>query len=169
MIKPQVNLRSIPWRTILTESALSVGELASRCGVKVSTLHYYEERGLITSVRNSGNQRRFRKDVIRRVSLIKAAQKMGLTLQSIEEAFRDLPHDRTASMADWQKLSKTWRDDLNQRIAYLEQLRDHVTGCIGCGCLSMKKCPIYNADDKLASKGPGPVILDQTLKSSAQS
>ncbi len=143
------------------DHALSVGELASRCGVNVSTLHYYEERGLISSVRNSGNQRRYRKDVLRRVSLIKAAQKMGLTLSDIEESFRELPHDRTASLDDWKRLSKRWQAELNRRIDYLQRLRDHVTGCIGCGCLSMKTCPIYNADDKLASSGPGPVILDK--------
>ena len=141
--------------------ALTVGELASRCGVKVSTLHYYEQRGLISSTRNAGNQRRYRKDVLRRVSLIKAAQKMGLTLSSIEESFRELPHDRVASMEDWKRLSKHWQAELEQRIEYLQRLRDHVTGCIGCGCLSMKTCPIYNADDKLASAGPGPVILDK--------
>ena len=151
------------------EHALSVGELAKRCGVKVSTLHFYEERGLINSVRNRGNQRRYRKDVLRRVSLIKAAQKMGLTLSAIEESFRELPHDRPATMADWKRLSKHWQAELNERIAYLQRLRDHVTGCIGCGCLSMTKCPIYNADDKLATEGPGPVLIERSAKNSEQS
>ena len=143
------------------DSALSVGELAKRCGVNVSTLHYYEERGLISSVRNSGNQRRYRKDVLRRVSLIKAAQKMGLSLRSIQKSFSELPDDRVASMADWQRLSQSWREELDQRIEYLQRLRDQVTSCIGCGCLSMKACPIYNFEDSLASRGPGPVLLDK--------
>lgn len=153
----------------MAEAALSVGELAKRCGVKVSTLHYYEQRGLISSVRNAGNQRRYRKDVLRRVSLIKAAQKMGLTLGSIESSFKELPHNRAATLADWKRLSKSWQDELNQRIEYLQRLRDHVTGCIGCGCLSMTRCPIYNADDKLAESGPGPVLLEQEVKNSEQS
>jgi len=144
----------------MSEHALSVGELAKRAGVKVSTLHYYEERGLITSQRNAGNQRRYRKDVFRRVSIIKAAQKMGLTLSSIEQALRTLPDDKAATKADWRRLSSAWRTELNERIAYLERLRDQVTDCIGCGCLSLKSCPIYNLEDKLAKQGPGPVLLD---------
>ena len=144
----------------MSEHALSVGELAQRAGVKVSTLHYYEERGLITSQRNAGNQRRYRKDVLRRVSIIKAAQKMGLTLSSIEQALRTLPDDKAATKADWRRLSSAWRTELNERIAYLERLRDQVTDCIGCGCLSLKSCPIYNLEDKLAKQGPGPVLLD---------
>ena len=140
--------------------ALSVGELANRAGVKVSTLHYYEERGLISSQRNTGNQRRYRKDVLRRVSIIKAAQKMGLTLSAIEQALKTLPNDKAATKADWRRLSSVWRAELNERIAYLERLRDQVTDCIGCGCLSLKVCPIYNLEDKLAKQGPGPVLLD---------
>jgi MerR family transcriptional regulator, redox-sensitive transcriptional activator SoxR len=145
----------------MAESTWSVGKVAERCGVKVSTLHFYEQKGLIHSTRNAGNQRRFRADVVRRVSIIKAAQRMGISLVSIRDAFSGLPDQRTPTQRDWQKLSSRWRAELNSRIAYLERLRDSITGCIGCGCLSMKNCPIYNTDDKLCAKGPGPVLLDR--------
>lgn len=142
------------------EANWSVGKVAQRCGVKVSTLHFYEEKGLIRSTRNAGNQRRYRADVLRRVSVIKAAQKMGISLAAIKHAFATLPDERTPTAADWRKLSSRWCDELNTRIAYLERLRDSLTGCIGCGCLSMKNCPIYNADDILGQAGSGPRILD---------
>ena len=140
---------------------LSVGQVAKRCGVKISTLHFYEQKGLIYSLRNAGNQRRYKADVLRRVSVIKAAQKMGISLAAIKQAFANLPDRRTPTMKDWQKLSSAWQAELNGRIAYLERLRDSLTGCIGCGCLSMTNCPIYNHDDKLAAEGSGPVILER--------
>jgi MerR family redox-sensitive transcriptional activator SoxR len=140
----------------------TVGKVAQRCGVKVSTLHFYEQKGLIYSSRNAGNQRRYKAEVLRRVSVIKAAQKMGISLEAIKQAFASLPEQRTPTMKDWQKLSLGWQAELNGRIAYLERLRDSLTGCIGCGCLSMKNCPIYNEDDKLAAEGTGPVILDRS-------
>ena len=146
----------------MAEAALSVGQVAKRCGVKVSTLHFYEDKGLIHSTRNAGNQRRYRKDVLRRVSLIKAAQKMGITLEEVRQALEKLPDNRTPNQKDWQKLASAWKKELNVRIAYLEKMRDYMTGCIGCGCLSMTRCPIYNADDKLATEGNGPVILERT-------
>ena len=139
----------------------AVGKVAQRCGVKVSTLHFYEQKGLIHSWRNAGNQRRYKPDVLRRVSVIKAAQKMGISLAAIKEAFANLPDRRTPTMKDWEKLSAAWQAELDDRIAYLQRLRDSLTGCIGCGCLSMKKCPIYNQDDKLATEGSGPVILER--------
>jgi MerR family redox-sensitive transcriptional activator SoxR len=138
----------------------SVGKVAERCGVKVSTLHFYEEKGLISSWRNQGNQRRYQKDVLRRVSVIKAAQKVGIKLKDIKLALSALPDNRTPDTQDWEVLAHHWRKDLDARIAYLEKLRDSLSGCIGCGCLSMKKCPIYNADDKLAKQGPGAVLLE---------
>ena len=146
----------------MNEANWTVGKVAKRCGVKVSTLHFYEQKGLIRSWRNAGNQRRYKADVLRRVSVIKAAQKMGVSLESIKQAFASLPEQRTPTMKDWQKLSSGWQAELNGRIAYLERLRDSLTGCIGCGCLSMKNCPIYNEDDKLAAEGTGPVILDRS-------
>lgn len=145
----------------MSDDKWSVGQVARRCGVAVSTLHFYEQKGLIRSSRNNGNQRRYKPDVLRRVSVIKAAQKMGISLASIKAAFASLPEERTPTMADWRKLSAQWQSELNERIGYLERLRDSLTGCIGCGCLSMKNCPIYNADDRMAAKGSGPVILDQ--------
>ena len=137
----------------------SVGKVAERCGVKISTLHFYEEKDLISSWRNQGNQRRYQKDVLRRVSVIKAAQKVGISLEEIKQALSALPENRTPDTADWEVLARHWRKGLDARITYLEKLRDSLTGCIGCGCLSMKKCPIYNADDKLAKEGPGAVLL----------
>ncbi len=139
---------------------LTVGKVADRSGVKVSTLHFYEEKGLIHSWRNQGNQRRYHPHVLRRISVIKAAQKMGISLASIKEAFESLPDGRTPNADDWAKLSRTWHKELTERIAYMERLRDSLTGCIGCGCLSMKNCPIYNEDDKLKSNGPGAVLLE---------
>ncbi len=141
----------------------TVGKVASRCGVKISTLHFYEQKGLIQSTRNAGNQRRYKSDVVRRVSVIKAAQKMGISLEAILQAFDSLPRQRTPTASDWEKLSKNWRAELDARIAYLQRLRDSLTGCIGCGCLSMKNCPIYNENDGLAAEGNGPVLLEREL------
>lgn len=139
----------------------TVGQVAARCGVKVSTLHFYEDKGLIVSWRSSGNQRRYFPDVIRRVSLIKAAQTMGVSLSDIKQALDQLPSRRTPTKKDWEQMATLWRDMLNRRITALERLRDQVTGCIGCGCLSMTVCPLYNPDDHLALSGPGPVLLKQ--------
>ena len=147
----------------MTKKEWTVGRVASRCGVKVSTLHFYEEKCLINSWRNNGNQRRYTPDVIRRVSIIKAAQTMGIPLAEIHEAFDKMPDKRTPDKKDWAKLSKVWQDKLNERISNLERLRDKITGCIGCGCLSMTKCPIYNPDDMLAEKGSGPMLLYPTI------
>jgi len=137
----------------------SVGRVAERCGVKISTLHFYEEKGLIQCQRNGGNQRRYKADVIRRISVIKAAQKMGISLKAIKEAFATLPNERTPTVKDWEKLSRYWQAELDNRINALVRLRDSLTSCIGCGCLSLKKCPLYNKDDKAG--GPGPVFLEQ--------
>ena len=145
----------------MAESNVTVGAVAKRCGVNVSTLHFYESKGLIHSWRNAGNQRRFNKEVLRRVSVIKAAQKMGITLGEIGDQFATLPDNRAPTQADWARMSRHWQHSLNERIAYLERLRDFLTGCIGCGCLSMKVCPLYNKDDKLADEGTGPLILDR--------
>ena len=146
---------------MMTEATWSVGRIAERCGVKVSTLHFYEAKGLIKSWRNSGNQRRYKPDVMRRIAVIKAAQKIGIDLKSIKIAIATLPDNRTPSIKDWEKLGTLWRNELNVKIAYMEKLRDSMTSCIGCGCLSLKKCPIYNQDDKLAEEGSGAVILDR--------
>jgi len=143
------------------EANLTIGKVAKRCGVKVSTLHFYEEKQLIRSWRNQGNQRRYKKDVLRRVSVIKAAQKVGISLADIKKALSTLPDNRTPDKDDWEALSTTWRDELTAKINYLEKLRSSLNGCIGCGCLSMSNCPIYNEDDKLANEGTGAVLLEK--------
>ena len=139
---------------------LSVGQVARRAGVAVSTLHFYESRGLIRSRRNAGNQRRYTRDVLRRVAVIKVAQRTGMPLSAIAEALQALPPDRAPSATDWKRLSGQWRAELEERIARLQRLRDQLNGCIGCGCLSLKACPLRNPDDALASEGGGPRLLD---------
>ncbi len=143
------------------KTILSVGEVAKRCNVKISTIHFYEQKGLICSIRNAGNQRRFSRDVLRRISIIKAAQQVGIRLEKIKEAFENLPDHRTPTKQDWARLASLWQNELTQRIQYLERLRDYLTGCIGCGCLSMEVCPLYNPEDKLALSASGAVLLDK--------
>ena len=138
---------------------LSVGEVAARSGVTVSTLHFYEAKGLINSVRNNGNQRRYAREVLRRVAVIKVAQRVGIPLAEIHDALKALPRNRTPTAADWSKLSARWRADLDQRIQQLTQLRDQLTSCIGCGCLSVDSCPLRNPWDELSEQGPGPRLL----------
>jgi MerR family redox-sensitive transcriptional activator SoxR len=141
------------------EKALAVGEVATRCGVAVSTLHYYEAQGLIRSARSRGNQRRYARDVLRRVSVIKVAQRVGVPLASIREALKCLPQDRAPTAAEWRRLSSRWKAELDERIAKLVQLRDRLGGCIGCGCLSMRNCWLRNPSDRLSKQGPGPRLL----------
>jgi MerR family redox-sensitive transcriptional activator SoxR len=145
----------------MEDASLSVGYVAKRTGVKVSTLHFYEQKGLIRSWRNQGNQRRYKRDVLRRISVIKAAQKLGISLSSIYQTFLGMPDGRTPDKKDWAQLSKRWQQQLNHQINALTKLRDSLDGCIGCGCLSMQSCPIYNPDDVLEDEGPGPVILNR--------
>ena len=139
---------------------LSVGEVARRSGVAVSTLHFYEEKGLIQSRRNRGNQRRYPRSILRWVAIIKVAQKTGVPLAEIRDALSVLPHDRPLAARDWQKLSETWKRQLDERIAGLTALRDQLSGCIGCGCLSMQDCPLRNPHDVLGETGPGPILLE---------
>lgn len=142
------------------ERPLSVGQVAERSGVAVSTLHFYETKGLIHSQRNAGNQRRYRRDVLRRVAIIKVAQRLGIPLADIGAALATLPQDHTPSAADWQQLSAQWQRDLDARIEQLTRLRDQLTGCIGCGCLSMQDCPLRNPRDELGQQGPGARLLE---------
>jgi MerR family redox-sensitive transcriptional activator SoxR len=139
---------------------LTVGQVAARSGVAVSTLHFYESKGLIRSWRNRGNQRRYAREVLRRVAIIKVAQRTGIPLASIRRALKALPGERTPTADDWRKMSATWREELDDRIARLTRLRDQLNGCIGCGCLSLGVCPLRNPWDKLAEQGPGPRLLD---------
>lgn len=139
-------------------AGLSVGRVAERAGVSVSTLHFYESKGLIFSSRNAGNQRRYEQSVLRRIAVIKTAQRVGISLQEIRSALASLPNNRTPTKADWAKLSRQWQADLDQRIADMTHLRDELTGCIGCGCLSLKSCGLRNPDDSLGEVGHGAVV-----------
>jgi MerR family transcriptional regulator, redox-sensitive transcriptional activator SoxR len=134
---------------------LTVGDVARRSGVAVSALHFYEAKGLIKSQRTAGNQRRYTRDVLRRVAVIRTAQRVGISLEQIAAALATLPQRQAPTRADWSRLSRLWRDDLNRRIAQLEKLRDTLDDCIGCGCLSLQRCALRNPGDTLARAGPG--------------
>ena len=138
---------------------LSPGELATRAGVAVSALHFYERRGLITSRRTPGNQRRYSRETLRRVAFIKMSHRLGISLARVREALATLPTDRVPTSNDWARLSAGWRADLDDRILHLQRLRDNLADCIGCGCLSLRSCALSNPDDALAEHGPGPVRL----------
>jgi len=135
---------------------LTVGQLAERSGVAVSALHFYERQGLIVSRRTDGNQRRYRRDTLRRVAFIRVSQRVGMSLAEIKAALDDLPEGRPPGKADWQVLSNSWRSELDLRIEQMQKLRDELTGCIGCGCLSLDTCVLFNPEDELAGEGPGP-------------
>jgi len=139
---------------------LTVGQLAARSGVAISTIHFYESKGLIKAWRNDGNHRRYAREVLRRVALIKVAQRTGISLASIRKALNSLPKGRTPNADDWKKLSAQWRVELQDRINRLTRLRDQLDGCIGCGCLSLGVCPLRNPWDRLARQGPGPRLLE---------
>ncbi|SCX31620.1 MULTISPECIES: redox-sensitive transcriptional activator SoxR [Agrobacterium] len=139
---------------------LSVGEVAKRCGVAVSTIHFYEAKGLLSASRNSGNQRRYPREVLRRVAVIKIAQQAGIPLADIRQALSSLRNGRTPNAEDWKNLASAWRAELQKRINKLTQLRDNLEGCIGCGCLSVKDCPLRNPGDVLGAGGVGAVLLE---------
>ncbi|EPP25739.1 redox-sensitive transcriptional activator SoxR [Vibrio fluvialis] len=126
---------------------MTVGEVAQRAGVKVSTLHFYEQKGLIHSWRNAGNQRRYHRNVLRRIAVIKAAQMVGLTLEEVAESLADLPKHQAPSRQEWEQMASNWNAMLEHRIAQLKALQKDLGGCIGCGCLSMESCAIYNPQD----------------------
>lgn len=138
---------------------LAIGDFAARSGVAPSALRYYEKEGLIRSSRTGGNQRRYQRSELRRVAFIRIAQQVGVSLDEIRDALEALPDNRTPTKADWSRLSARWRRRLEERITLMERLRDQLTGCIGCGCLSMQRCKLINPDDGLAATGPGPRIL----------
>ncbi|WP_137132011.1 redox-sensitive transcriptional activator SoxR [Rhizobium sp. FY34] len=140
-------------------SELSVGEVARRSGIAISALHFYETEGLIKSQRTKSGHRRYGRDVLRRIAVIRVAQSAGLSLQEIARAFAALPDGRTPSARDWAKLSAGWRDLLSERILQMTRLRDDLTGCIGCGCLSLDQCPLRNSEDRLSSEGSGARLL----------
>lgn len=141
---------------------LTIGQVADRSGVPHTALRFYEDRGLIASERTSGNQRRYPRTILRRIAFIRSAQRVGLSLEEISEALSTLPTDHAPTKADWTRLSKKWHGELNARIDALQRLRDSLTGCIGCGCLSLRSCSLFNNDDRLARAGPGAVKLKPT-------
>ena len=138
---------------------LTIGDTALRSGVATSALRFYESRGLINSVRVAGNHRRYHRAMLRRIAIIRVAQTLGLSLREIADAFASLPDNRTATKKDWAKLSKGWGKQLDRRITDLQNLRAKLNGCIGCGCLSLEHCSLYNADDEAADLGSGPRYL----------
>ena len=134
----------------------SVGQVATRTGASISALHFYEREGLITTTRNEANQRRYRRDVLRRIAFIRAAQRVGISLAEIRQALESLPKQRTPREDDWEALSALWRDRLDVQIDQLLRLREDLTNCIGCGCLSFKRCLLVNPADHLSHEGAGP-------------
>lgn len=138
---------------------LTIGELSARSGVAASALRFYEDIGLLTAQRTRGNQRRYPRNMLRRVAFIRAAQRVGLSLDEISAALSQLPEARTPTKADWARVSRSWTARIDQQIADLHRLKDKVTGCIGCGCLSLRSCVLSNPDDVQGALGPGPAAL----------
>ena len=138
---------------------LTIGALSKRSGVAQSALRYYESEGLVQSTRTSSGQRRFTRDTLRRVSFVRAAQQVGLSLEEIRSALQSLPKNRTPTHEDWQRLSESWRPRIDAQIALLDRLRNRLDGCIGCGCLSLEYCQLLNPGDEAASLGQGPRYL----------
>ena len=147
---------------------LTVGAVAERSGFAPSALRYYERLGLVTSERTAGNQRRYARSVLRRLAFIRAARSVGLSLDEVTAALASLPQGRTPTKTDWARLSTRWRSRLEDQIAALEALRDRLDSCIGCGCLSLRTCRIYNPDDMLAPEGPGARRLPGSLRDEAE-
>ena len=142
------------------KTLLSPGDVAKRTGVAVSALHFYESKGLIRSTRNSGNQRRNKRDVLRYVAIIKIAHRLGIPLSTIGDSFSVLPENHTLGPKDWKHFTTQWREELDKRIHAMEALRDQLNGCIGCGCMSLRDCPLRNPGDKLGEEGTGARLLE---------
>lgn len=141
------------------KTLLSIGKVSERSGIAVSAIHFYESKGLIRSTRNERNQRLFARRELRVLALIKVAQDLGFTLEEIGEAFKGIPSNRVPTKRDWQKVSRTLDEALQQKIELATRMRNQLNLCIGCGCLSLDDCPLRNPDDKLAKQGPGPHLL----------
>ena len=147
------------WGMATSGEWLTIGEVAARTGVSTSALRFYEQQGLIGAQRSAGGQRRIHRDELRRIAFVRVAQQVGLTLEEIRVALGTLPGGRTPTAADWQRLSRSWRPRLDEQIAVLQRLRDQLSSCIGCGCLSLRACRLYNPDDAAAAHGSGPRYL----------
>lgn len=143
----------------MPDALLSIGEVAARTGVAPSALRFYEAEGLVSSSRSAGSQRRYARSMLRRIAFIRVAQRVGLSLEEIRSALCTLPESRTPTKADWARLSSAWRPRLDEQIAVLERLRDELSSCIGCGCLSLRSCTLYNPEDAAAGLGTGPRYL----------
>ncbi len=141
-------------------TALTIGQIAERSGVATSAIRFYETKGLIRSVRTTGNQRRYEQSTLRRVAFVRTAQRVGLSLDEIGDALATLPDSRTPTKSDWHRLSTTWRPRLDDQIRRLELLRERLDGCIGCGCLSLRSCALNNPGDEVAAIGTGAVLLE---------
>jgi MerR family redox-sensitive transcriptional activator SoxR len=142
--------------SIQESELLTIGAVADRSGLAPSALRFYEEHGLLSTVRTEGGQRRFHRDVLRRLAVIRAAQHVGFSLAEIEEMLADFPDHQAVTAAEWRRLSTSWRPQIDERIRTLERLREQLDRCIGCGCLSMDVCAMANPDDRAATRGPGP-------------
>jgi MerR family redox-sensitive transcriptional activator SoxR len=144
------------------ETELTIGALSERTGVATSALRFYEGEGLIHAARSAGGQRRYTRDILRRVSFIRVAQQVGLSLEEISQALASLPDNRTPTEKDWHRLSTSWKPRIDAQIRLLERLRDRLDGCIGCGCLSLRFCRLLNPNDQASLRGPGPrYVLDE--------
>ncbi|MEM6162532.1 redox-sensitive transcriptional activator SoxR [Erwinia sp. P6884] len=148
------------YRNYLNKRELTPGDVAKRCGVAVSALHFYESKGLISSFRNAGNQRRYTRDVLRRVAIVKIAQRIGIPLATIGEHLMQISPGTRMTPKEWRLLTGRWREELDRRIDTLTRLKDDLDGCIGCGCLSMADCPLRNPDDRLSERGTGAILLE---------
>lgn len=149
-------------KSVGPDRTLTIGEVAKRSGVAVSTLHFYESKGLIVSSRSEGNQRRYPAIILRYIAIIKVAQRTGISLESIRTALSRYPAGSKLTAAQWKEMSSQWKEDLDERIQRLIRLRNELDSCIGCGCLSLEDCPLRNPADVLGEKGPGPQILERS-------
>lgn len=154
----------MPERSPSPTDLLTVGEVSQRTGVAVSALHFYEREGLISSTRTAGGQRRYARHVIRRVSVIQVAKRMGIPLSEVAEVFRDLPQDRMPSKTDWRRISERWQVSLEARRKEIERMERELVECIGCGCVSLRSCRVLNPDDELGLAGSGPRLLPEIPK-----
>lgn len=150
-----------------TKGGLTVGEVAARSGIAVSAVHFYERKGLIACARNDANHRRYSPTVLRKIAIIQVAQRAGIPLKEIAEAMNFMPSEAKVTVKHWEKLSTLWTDELDNRIARLQRLRDGMAGCIGCGCLSMDTCKLVNPDDHIGENGPGPRYLEEDAPTEA--
>ncbi|WP_353534007.1 redox-sensitive transcriptional activator SoxR [Cognatishimia sp. WU-CL00825] len=140
----------------MTNKGLSIGQISDRTGLAPSAIRFYEEERLVTPFRNAGGQRRYERADIRRLSFVMIAQGMGFSIAEIRQTLETLPENRTPTKADWERISKVFRTDLDRRLAQMQALRDKLDGCIGCGCLSLKACKLYNPQDRMRKNGRGP-------------